>query len=166
MTKAEFIKKYGLEAYDKKNKQRREWYKTHKEYEKEKANEWKSQNKDKNSLNQKNWYQNNRDKMTDYNKTYYKENKEYFLKKYCENLEYVFNYELAKADNFVGWHVHHILENYWSKADLKKKGLYYNVNPESLIFIRSEIHGADKSISSIHPECSKWHKRYYSEHKK
>ena len=166
MTKTEFIAKYGLEAYNKHREQRKEWYKTHKEYEKQKANEWKSQNKDKNSLNQKNWYQNNREKMLDYNKTYYKENTEYFLKKYCENIEYIFNYELAKADNFVGWELHHILENYWSMDDLKKKDLYYNINPEALIFLRSEIHGADRGISSKYPERSKWHKRYYSRLKK
>ena len=166
MTKTEFIIKYGLDAYNKKNEQRREWYKNNKDYEKQKAKDWKLQNKDQHLLNQKNWYQNNHEKMLDYNRDYYEENTEYFLKKYCENIEYIFNYELAKADNFVGWEIHHILENFWSMADLKKKGLYYNVNPESLIFIRSEIHATDKGISGKHPERSKWHKRYYSELKK
>ena len=151
MTKTEFIAKYGLEAYNKLKERRRERYRTHKEQENQKANEWKLLNKDKYLK-----YQNN----------YYHNNTEYFLKKYCDNIEYIFNYELAKADNFVGWEIHHILENFWSMDDLKKKGLYYKVNPESLIFIRSDIHDEDTGISSMHPELSKWHKRYYSELKK
>lgn len=151
MTKTEFIKKRGLDAYNKHVEHVRKYHKKHKEQDNQKSKEWKLQNKDKNSAINKAWYQNNL---------------EYHLKKYCENIEYIFNYELAKADNFVGWHVHHILENYWSSADLKKKGLYYNVNPEALIFIRSEIHCADRSLSGNHPERSKWHKRYYSRLKK
>lgn len=148
MTKAEIIERYGIETYNKYCERRRERHKTNKEQENQLTKEWKLKNKDKNLRLYKTWQQNN---------------PEYFLRRYCEKIEYVFNYELAKADNFVGWSVHHILENYWSSDDLKKKGLYYNVNPEALIFIRSEIHHVDMSKN---PKNSKWHKRYYSELKK
>ena len=47
------------------------------------------------------------------------------------------------------------LENYWSSDTLiKKKGLYYGANPESLIWLPYEEHMKDR-----HCKDSKWHQR-------
>lgn len=166
MTKDEFIKKYGIDAYNKKNMQRRNWYKTHKEYEKSNAHNWQINNKEQYDIKQQEWRNSHKDEKQEYNQAYYKNNKIKYLLKYCKELEYVTNYELAKEDNFENWELHHILENYWSMPDLKKKKLYYNVNPIALIFIRADEHNKDKGISGKYPESSKWHKRYYSNLKK
>ena len=77
--------------------------------------------------------------------------------RYCSvNYELIENYELAKADNFdrKKWHLHHRLENYWSCATLKRKGLYYNTNPEALIWLPADEHMKDRNSKN-----SKWHQR-------
>lgn len=55
---------------------------------------------------------------------------------YCHNYSLIENYEKAKADNFEGWHCHHILETHNSDGekrivDISRKelialGMYYN----------------------------------------
>lgn len=82
--------------------------------------------------------------------------------RYCrKNYELIENYELAKADNFDAkkWVLHHKLENFWSSTTLQKKHLYWNVNPEALIWLPTDEHRADTYISQKHPEKSKWHQR-------
>ena len=77
--------------------------------------------------------------------------------RYCSvNYELIENYELAKADEFdpMKWHLHHRLENYWSSDTLKKKGLYYDINPEALIWLPYEEHMKDRYCKN-----SKWHQR-------
>ena len=86
----------------------------------------------------------------------------YIMKKvvfFC--LIFISFFMVAKADNFnpKKWHLHHRLENYWSHTTLKRKGLYYNVNPEALIGLAYEKHNKDASLSTFHPELTKWHKR-------
>lgn len=76
---------------------------------------------------------------------------------YCSiNYELIENYELAKADEFdpKKWHLHHRLENYWSTDTLMKKGLYFNINPEALIWLPYEEHMKDRYCKN-----SKWHQR-------
>ena len=76
---------------------------------------------------------------------------------YCSvNYELIENYELAKADEFepMKWHLHHRLENYWSSDTLMKKGIYFNINPEALIWLPYEEHMKDRYCKN-----SKWHKR-------
>jgi len=114
MKKDEYIAKYGKAAW--------EQYKVH-----------------HNRLN-KNWRQDHKEQDKQLNKKWYEQqHKERCINgrtRYCrENYDLIENYELAKADNFdpKKWHLHHRLENYWSSATLKRKGLYDNVNPEALI---------------------------------
>lgn len=69
---------------------------------------------------------------------------------YCDNTEQIENYELAKADNFKGWHCHHRLETHTSDGekrlvDITKKELialdmYYHRPAEELIFMPRAEH--------------------------
>ena len=142
---------------------------------------WQENNKEHYAKLRKNYYENNREKILEYGKKWAKDNREHVnkkirerrsnktklerriskLKAYCKELELVENYELAKLDNFDSklWCLHHKLENYWKRKTLIRKGLYYSVNPESLIFLRNEEHNYDASQATHHPERSKWHKR-------
>ena len=75
-------------------------------------------------------------------------------KEYCKsNYSKIENYELAKADNFVGWHCHHKLETHCpltgmikpldkilSSSSLKSLDMYYNRPPEELIFMPPKDH--------------------------
>lgn len=70
----------------------------------------------------------------------------------CNDIENVENYELAKADNFKGWHCHHRFETHTSDgerrpneaqitvAELQALGMYYNRPPEELIFLTIAQH--------------------------
>lgn len=74
----------------------------------------------------------------------------YHLLRYCNNIEQVENYELALKDNFKGWDCHHRLETHNSDGerrliDITSKelialGMYYNRQPEELIFMRRKEH--------------------------
>lgn len=132
MTKLEYITRYGEDAYKRKLESDLKWQKEHKEQ--NIASSLKCQNK----------------------------KRQKGITRYCnKNYELIENYELAKADNFdpKKWHLHHRLENYWSKATLKRKGLYDNVNSEALIWLPYKEHKKDASLSTFHPELTKWHKR-------
>lgn len=69
-------------------------------------------------------------------------------RKYCRSGEFerIANYELAKADNFKGWCIHHRLEltlngEYaHSKEELKRMNMYYNRPYFELIFLRLGEH--------------------------
>lgn len=63
-------------------------------------------------------------------------------KKYCpEHYEEIKNYELAKADNFVGWVCHHINGEEFPTEWLKKNNMYYNrTDPHEFVFLRTEEH--------------------------
>ncbi|MCF0114698.1 MAG: hypothetical protein HUJ56_05040 [Erysipelotrichaceae bacterium] len=60
--------------------------------------------------------------------------------KYCKNLEEVENYDLAVADNSQIWHCHHRLECCFTMEFLKKMNLYYNQEPDALIFLTKSEH--------------------------
>ena len=66
------------------------------------------------------------------------------LSKYCKEYQKIENYELAKADNFKGWHCHHKLEiheDYQNTRDeMKMIGIYYNRPAEELIFLLKGEH--------------------------
>ena len=64
-----------------------------------------------------------------------------------ESLDQVENYQQAKADNFVGWCMHHRVEiqpdgTRVSMQELKDKGLYYGRPASELIFMRFGDHSA------------------------
>ena len=66
-------------------------------------------------------------------------------KNYCTDPTKIENYEKAKADNFVGWCIHHRFETKCpvfkpSVKDLKNWGLYYNRPPEELIYLTFSEH--------------------------
>ena len=66
-----------------------------------------------------------------------------FCENYCvEDISLVENYELAKAENFKGWAVHHKLEAFYCSKDLKKMKLYFMRPARELIFLRQK--GNDK----------------------
>ena len=72
---------------------------------------------------------------------------------YCpERYTEIENYELAKADDFIGWDCHHRLgEHCFTKEELKRYGLYFGRTPAELIFLKSSehsrLHNKDKVIS-------------------
>ena len=72
------------------------------------------------------------------------------IKCYCSHIENIENYELAKADDFIGWDVHHKLETYTSdgirrpvdlsRAELIALGTYYDRPASELIFLKHGDH--------------------------
>ncbi len=69
------------------------------------------------------------------------------VKSYCrDDISKIENYELAKADNFVGWECHHRLEltldgeHAHSREDLKRMNMYYNRPYFELIYLRRTEH--------------------------
>ena len=70
--------------------------------------------------------------------------------RYCNNVEKIENYELAKRDNFKGWVCHHRLETHTSegerrlvgisKEELKALGMYYHRPSEELIYLTKSEH--------------------------
>lgn len=78
--------------------------------------------------------------------------------KLCTNIKEVINYDKAKADNFEGWHLHHILETHkykdrnrkeWVRRNedvsmemLKAFDLYYNRPPTEFIFLTKAEHNS------------------------
>ena len=71
--------------------------------------------------------------------------------RYCkDSLTQIENYDLAKADDFQGWAIHHKLETFnrdgsqlekfVSSMDLIKAKLYYNRPASELMFIRTAAH--------------------------
>ena len=67
------------------------------------------------------------------------------VKKYCnEDISKIENYDKAVADKDETWHCHHRSEilpcGNFSMETLKKYVLYYNRNPEELIFLKESEH--------------------------
>lgn len=147
MTKLEFISRYGEDAYEHHKQLQKNWNKEHKEQLKQLKRNWQKEHKEQINVASRIYRKNSRQKGST---------------RFCRvNFDLIENYDLAKADNFdpKKWHLHHRLENYWSSATLIRKGLYLNVNPEALIWLPADEHHSDKSISTIHPELTKWHQR-------
>ena len=99
----------------------------------------------------------------------------YVLKKYCDEIEKVENYDLAKADNFKGWVVHHRLEisvngeEVRTPDDLDRLGMYYHRPYFELIFMRRTDHqtmhdlAKPRNTEEIRKKNSEGVKRAYSE---
>lgn len=147
MTKLEFISRYGEDAWNDHLAYYRNYYQKDGGLHKQLCSKWKKEHKEQCSQISIKCNNKSRQKGST---------------KYCrENFDLIENYELAKADNFdpKKWHLHHRLENYWSVKTLKRKGLYFYLNPEALIWLPADEHNLDSGISRHHPELSKWHKR-------
>lgn len=74
-----------------------------------------------------------------------KKNGEPWKGTYCRHPELIENYEKAEADTTQTWECHHRLESCFSQKFLIKVGLYYDVEPEALIFLTREEHRALES---------------------
>ena len=85
-----------------------------------------------------------------YMKAYNEAHREDKLERYCSDTENVENYELAKADDFVDWDIHHRLETHnsdgerrpvdLSRAELIALGTYYGRPASELIFLKHGDH--------------------------
>lgn len=72
------------------------------------------------------------------------------FERYCDDIENVENYEVAKKDNFVDWDCHHRLETHTSdgerrlvditREELKALNTYYHRPAEELIFMKVAEH--------------------------
>ena len=142
MTKAQLIEKYGIEWYERFKEKQKLYDKTRyksniefKEYKKKKTN---TRNKVKNKFrreNEPNYVEYHRIKHREWQQTQYVKD---------DRIDLIENYELAKADNFKSWDIHHKLEicgDYINTvADLKMMNLYYNRPAEELIWLKHDEH--------------------------
>lgn len=69
-----------------------------------------------------------------------KKNGEPYWDCYCRHPELIENYDKAIADKSQVWEVHHRLESCFTQKFLKEMSLYYDVEPEALIFLTKEEH--------------------------
>lgn len=133
MTKAEIIERYGIEWYNKHNKEyqrkRQEELRKDQEYRKQKVN-----------------YTLERRKDPEYAKYSNELQIKYHKRRICNEYWNIENYELAKADNFEGWVIHHRLELHpdgslrYTRKSLIKLDLYYNRPSNELIWLRIDDH--------------------------
>lgn len=122
MTKLEFINRYGIDKYNLLLQQ--------------KAKRQKERRKDKDYYN----------KHIEYNR--FRLYSKYVLNK---NIELIENYELAKADNFIGWDIHHkdeirVLPSGMialrTREELIENGRYYNCPANELMFMKHSEHSS------------------------
>lgn len=136
MTKAEIIKRHGVEGYEERKAKNNARFK-------ERYNndaEFRETRKTKNNDRCKERYNNDLE---------FRMNRRLFtLHKYCRagEFERIENYELAKADNFKGWDIHHRLEltldgeYVHDPEELKRMDMYYNRPYFELIFLTRKEH--------------------------
>lgn len=140
MKKSEFIERYGIEAY-----------KAHNERNKERNKERYANNAQYRKAHNEHVNEHNKARYAN-DAQYRKAHKE--CSKECKKVRYVKdgridlieNYELAKADNFTGWLIHHRLELTingefaHTPSNLKRLNMYYNRPPCELIWLRHGEH--------------------------
>ena len=156
MKKIEYIERYGTEwyeAYKERNRIRCKAKRMTTDHEKVKAK------RRERYANDHKYRETYKFKCRMYGKKRHKElynvDKEYTLnerirkmRRYCKvnEFEIIENYELAKADNFKGWVIHHRLEltlegEYANSVDdLKRMKMYYNRSYFELIFLTRSEH--------------------------
>lgn len=69
-----------------------------------------------------------------------KKNGEPNCKCFCRHPELIENYDKAMADNTQTFDCHHRLESCFTQKFLKEMNLYYDVEPEALIFLTKSEH--------------------------
>lgn len=74
---------------------------------------------------------------------------------YCRHPELIENYDKAIADNTQMWQVHHRLECCFTQKFLKEMNLYYDVEPEALIFLTPSEHNKIDSYCKRNGEVRK-----------
>lgn len=124
MTKKEFIERYGKEAYQRFLEKQRQY--------------------------NKQYFQQHKEELREKQRIYKRKYNQMFA--YCipEQIEQIENYELAKKDDFNGWHIHHRLETHnsdgerrlvnISKQELVALEMYYNRPANELIFLTASEH--------------------------
>lgn len=146
MRRDEFIKKYGMDAWEHHLVVSREWLKKNKQKHRDASKKCRVQNREHYLNYNKEWNRNNSSlHMELCGKTF---------RAFCIESEYelIENYELAKKDNFNGWHCHHRLELHpdfsirYTADSLKKLGLYYDRPASELIFLTHSEHARRHSI--------------------
>lgn len=85
---------------------------------------------------------------------------------YCRHPEKIENYEKAVADTTQTWDCHHRLESCFTHKFLKEMNLYYDIQPEALIFLTRAEHSSLHNKGKKRKEFSEEHKRKISEAKK
>lgn len=78
---------------------------------------------------------------------------------YCRHPELIENYELAIADKTQTWEVHHRLECCFTQKFMVDMGLYYDVEPEALIFLTRKEHNSIDSACKRRGEAQKGRKK-------
>lgn len=86
----------------------------------------------------------------------------------CEDISNIENYEKAKADNFVGWLIHHrdeyrVLPSGMiarrTYRELKENGRYYNCPANELIYLTTLDHAKMHPITEEHKESLSRHRK-------
>ena len=143
MKKEEFIEKYGENAW--------------KEY-LEKCKQYRRAHREQISEREKKYRETHKEQRRETKRIWDRKKRHMFVFCIPEEIEQIENYELAKKDNFNGWHIHHRLECIEtggeinrSAKELQDLGLYYNRPANELIFLtaseHSKLHGRSKSNS-------------------
>src|SRR5574344_86791 len=123
------------------------YYEAHKKELKEKQKAYYEAHKEETKA----YYEEHKQERKEYSQAYHETNRERRLRKYyCINIEQIENYNLAIADNFVDWDIHHRLETHNSdgerrivdltKDELKALDMYYNRPASELIFLKHKEH--------------------------
>ena len=73
---------------------------------------------------------------------------------FCDNFEYIENYDLAIADTKTIWSCHHKLEAFFSAKELRDMGRYYHLQPRELIFVQESGNG-DRTHHYYWPHISR-----------
>lgn len=94
-----------------------------------------------------------------------KKNGELRYRGFCRHPELIENYDKAVADETQTWQVHHRLESCFTQRFLKEMNLYYDVEPEALIFLTPSEHSKMDSRCRRVGEARKG-KKLSEEHKR
>ena len=143
MTKAEYIEKHGEEAYEKYKEQARErvrkWREEHPELERKRREDHRELHRE---LTRK-WLKDYPERARENSRKSSRKHQVMFAYVLDSERELIENYELAAADEFTGWDLHHRAETEGtgcSVKELKEKGLYYNRPASELIFLTWSEH--------------------------
>lgn len=147
MTKKEFIERYGEEAYQRRLEYKKRYREAHREQIRERDKKYRETYKEQIIERQKKWRETHKEQRRETKRNYERNKRHMFAFCIPEEIEQIENYELAKADNFSGWDIHHRLEcvetggevNRTAK-ELQDLGFYYNRPANELIFLTKSEH--------------------------
>lgn len=142
MKKEEFIKKYGIEKYQRRIELNREIHLKKRlndpEWEKTRSKKKYKKLKEKIEINPEIKTKLSVERVRFRQRSYVEDGR----------IDLIENYELAKADNFNGWEIHHKIELHpdgsvrFTSKSLKDIGLYYNRPATELIWLTAFEHNS------------------------